>query len=309
MSASPHPSFEVDQPISLSSSEGSLTSFKLHFTHHTAHPSDKRGNSGVFCDYENGDWNYRQFFAWISEHLVSFALSPKELKDLGDRNSIEKIERAASNVYGRKNKIALRGEIGELILHGLARDVFGTKPLISKLYFKTAPGDTVKGADCVHIIEVDGEIESLWLGEAKFYKDGSKGVAKAVDSVKDMLNRLKDRQEFIVIRNHLDGSDPIMAKAEQLLSDAVSLDKIKAKITIPILVTYESGVISSHTSDSALFRQQLAEEVSPFIDSYLKNTVEIDEVELHIFVMPLKNKTNLVDMFDRYVDHKRAIEI
>lgn len=284
-------------------------SFKLNFTHHSPSPTNKRGHSGVFCDYESGDWNYRQFVSWINEHIMSFALSPKELVDLGDRNVAEKMERAASNVYGRKNKVERRGEIGELILHGLVRDVFGTKPLISKLYFKTAPGETVKGADCVHIVEVDEEIESLWLGEAKFYRDGNAGVEAAVASVKDMLTRFKDRQEFVVIRNHLDGSDPIMQKAEQLLSDAVSLDKIRAKITIPILVTYESEVTQRHTADSDTFRRELRAELMPFISKYIEDTADIEEVELHIFLMPLKSKADLVGLFDRYVDGKRAIEI
>ncbi len=293
----------------IASPEAILGSFKLNFTHHAPTPANKRGHSGVFCDYESGDWNYRQFVSWISEHIMSFALSPKELVDLGDRNITEKIERAASNVYGRKNKIERRGEIGELILHGLVRDIFGTKPLISKLYFKTAPGETVKGADCVHVVEVDGEIESLWLGEAKFYKDGDAGVTAAVASVKDMLMRFKDRQEFVVIRNHLDGSDPIMQKAEQLLSDAVSLDKIKAKITIPILVTYESEVTQRHTADSSTFREELGEEIAPFISKYIEDAADVEEVELHIFLMPLKNKADLVSLFDRYIDGKRAIEI
>ena len=290
-------------------SDGILTGFTLNFTRHVTGTANKRGHSGVFCDYETGDWNYRQFISWINSHLMSFALSPREIADLNDSNAPDKLERAASNVYGRKNKIERRGEIGELILHGLVRDVFDTKPLISKLYFKTAPGETVKGADCVHVIEVAGEIDSLWLGEAKFYKNGSKGVTAAVDSVKDMLTRFKDKQEFVTIRHHLDNSDPIAKKAELLLSDATSLDKIKAKITVPILVTYESAVTQKHTVDSEQFRLELAEEIEPFITQYLSETSSIQEVELHIFFMPLKNKKALVGLFDQFIEKKRAIEI
>lgn len=289
--------------------EDLLKDFKLHFTRHVTGTEDRRGHSGIFCDYESGEWNYRQFMAWVNSHLLSFALTPREISDLNDSNAPEKLERAASNVYGRKNKIERRGEIGELILHGLVRDIFGTKPLISKIYFKTAPGETVKGADCVHVIELDGEIDSLWLGEAKFYKNGTKGITAAVASVKDMLTRFSDRQEFVTIRHHLDNSDLIAEKAESLLSDATSLDKIRAKITMPILVTYESPITIKHTVDSEQFRSELAQEIEPFITQYLNETSSIEEVELHIFFMPLKNKKDLVELFDKYIDKKRSVEI
>lgn len=289
--------------------DGIIGDFRLNFTRHVTGTENRRGHTGVFCDYESGEWNYRQFIAWISSHLLSFALTPREILDLSDSNASEKLERAAGNVYGRKNKIERRGEIGELILHGLVRDIFKTKPLISKIYFKTAPGEAVKGADCVHVIESAGEIDSLWLGEAKFYKDGTKGVTAAVSSVIDMLTRFNDRQEFVTIKHHLDGSDPIAKKAEMLLSDSSSLDKIKAKIVVPILVTYESPTTLKHSTDSEQFRSELAQEIGPFIAQYLDETSSIKEVELHIFFMPLKNKKALVELFDKYIDKKRSIEI
>jgi len=290
--------------------EGSFKNFKLQYTLHENIGSGQHGHTGIFCDYESSDWNYSQFISWFSEHLPSFALTPQEFSDLNDRNMIEKLERAAAMLYSRKHKVDRRGEFGELILHGLIRDIYQTTPLISKIYYKSAPGETVKGADCVHVIEKDGEVDSLWLGEAKFYSDGSEGLREAVASVQAMLTRLENKEEFITIKHHLkDSQSAIARKAEELLSDAVSLDKIKAKLCIPILVTYESSVTQKHSADSDLFREQLNAEIEPLIRSFLEKTRGIKEVDVHIFFMPLKDKAKLIEILDTFVDKKRSIQI
>jgi len=287
---------------------GGFDNFKLQYTLHADIGGKTHGYTGIFCDFESGEWNYPQFIAWFSEHLPSFALTPEEFIDLNDRNMIEKLERAASMLYGKKHLVEQRGEFGELVLHGLIRDIYGTTPLISKIYYKTAPGETVKGADCVHVIEKGDEIDSLWLGEAKFYADGTDGLTKAIKSVKDMLRRLADREEFIAVKHHLNGnSSSIAKKAEELLSSAVSLDKIKAKICIPILVTYDSSVTNSHNSDTMLFRHELDIEIQPYIKSFLSRMSAITEVDVHIFFMPLKSKDELVKRLDTYIDRKRAL--
>ena len=288
--------------------EGSFTSFKLQYSLHKDLGDGDHGHTAVFCDYEEGEWNYRQFVSWFSEHLPSFALTPEELSDVSDRNMIEKLERSAALMYGKKHKVDRRGEFGELILHGLIRDIYKTTPLISKIYYKTAPGDTVKGADCVHLIEKNSDVDSIWLGEAKFYTNAKEGLAEAVKSVKDMLGRLSGREEFIVIKHHLKGNQASIArKAEELLSDAVSLDKIKAKICVPILVTYESDVVSTHTTDGSIFRNQLRAEIEPFIKSYLDKISSVKEVDVHVFLMPLKSKERLISTLDAFIDKKRSL--
>lgn len=300
-----------DAVIPTSKYRGVFDNFKLQYSLHAdIDTKDGRGYTGVFCDYESGEWNYRQFIAWIAEHLPSFALTPEEFTDLNDRNMLEKLERAAGIIYGRKNIVDRRGEFGELILHGLIRDIYQTTPLISKIFYKTGVGETVKGADCVHVIEKDGEIDSLWLGEAKFYKDGNAGLTEAVKSVEDMLNRLANREEFLTIRHHLkDSTASISKKAEELLSDATSLDKIKAKICVPMLVTYDSDVTNAHIADTSVFRQELNTELQPFIEKYLSKTTGIKEVDVHIFFMPLKSKKRLVEILDTFIDRKRSIEL
>ncbi|MDN5274650.1 MAG: hypothetical protein JWP06_551 [Candidatus Saccharibacteria bacterium] len=288
---------------------GQFDDFKLKYSSHRDVDGTKRGQTGIYVDYESGEWNYRQFITWFGEHLPSFALTPSELSVISDRGLTDKLERAAGIFFDKrpKGKYDTRGEVGELILHGVMRDIYATTPLISKIYYKTAPGDPVKGADAVHAIIKDGEVDSLWLGEAKFYMDSAKGISAAVASITGMIDRLKDRKEFIFIRHHLDKDDSNREKVEKLISNAVSLDEIKAKICVPVLVTYESPVTKAHNAVNAQFIEQLDAELAPLFDSFFKQVEGINEIDIHIFFMPLKDKATLVATVDKFIDGKKSI--
>lgn len=287
--------------------EPHFDSFKLKWVSHSHLDESKRGHTGVYSDYELGEWNYRKFIAWISEHLLTFALSPEEVRAIDDRNVLEKIERAAAQIYSRGKDSTNRGEIGELILHGLIRDIYKTEPMVSKIYYKSAAGDPVKGADCVHAIFKDNDVDSLWLGEAKFYKDSGDGIRDAVSSINSFLDRLAGREEFVVIRNYLGKDDSKGKRLDVLLSQATSLDDIKAKICIPVLITYESDTTKSHTHHSETFVNELKAEIEPLITSFLEKVKSIEEVDIHVFFMPLKDKAALIEMFNRFLDGKRSV--
>lgn len=284
-----------------------MDAFKLKWTSHTKLDSSKRGSTGVYSDYEEGSWNYRKFIAWISEHLLTFALSPKEVRSIDDRNVLEKIERAAAQIYARGRDSSNRGEVGELILHGLLRDIYNTDPVVSKIFYKSAAGDPVKGADCVHAIFAEQGVESLWLGEAKFYSNSTYGIRDAVSSIKEFLDRLTGREEFVVIRNYLDKDDDKGKHVDALLSQATSLDDIKSKICIPVLITYESDVTKKHTQHTKDFVDELAGEIQPLIDDFMSKVEGIEEVDIHVFFLPLQDKAALIELFNKFLDGKRSV--
>jgi len=62
------------------------------------------------------------------------------------------------------DKYKKRGEIGELLLHVICREVFKTYPAITKYFYKDSANNTVKGFDAVHVV-VGGDGLELWLGE------------------------------------------------------------------------------------------------------------------------------------------------
>lgn len=158
------------------------------------------GLTGASAGYENGAFRNDEFAEYLIEWLPDFALKYSELEEFNSGNSRRMLRKAAQVVY-TSTKYKSRGEFGELLLHALLREVFDSEPAISKMYYKTATNDTVKGFDAVHIVDAVDGLE-LWLGEVKFYNNN--GTRAIADITKEILehtdyNYLKD--EFLLIDN------------------------------------------------------------------------------------------------------------
>jgi hypothetical protein len=77
------------------------------------------------------------------------------------------VKQAAKTVY-TTDKYQRRGEFFELLPHALLREVFNSEPAISKIYYKSATIETVKGFDAVHIVEAGNDLtqNTHGMGEA-----------------------------------------------------------------------------------------------------------------------------------------------
>ena len=106
--------------------------------------SSSPGCTGFCVGYERGEWRADQLAEHAMDWLPEFALSPTECEKMNHANSVAFLRRAAKAVYESK-KFENRGEFGELFLHIAIRQVFDSVPAISKIYYKTANNETVKG--------------------------------------------------------------------------------------------------------------------------------------------------------------------
>lgn len=146
-------------------------------------------------------WRSTAFVDHLFEWLPEFALSWSERQTFADATSVDLLRRAARVVYA-SNKYERRGEFGELVLHAIVRQVFDSEPAISKIYFKDAENDTVKGVGSVHVVETTDGLE-LRLGEVKFYKKFSQAVTDVVAELGKHLESDDLRSEFLLISNKI----------------------------------------------------------------------------------------------------------
>jgi len=182
------------------------------------------GLTAVCAGYELKEWRKQQLAGHLIKWLPEFALTHSELKRLeGPHNAADLIAKAAHTVY-MSDKYQKRGEIGELLLHVICREVFKTHPAITKYFYKDSANNTVKGFDAVHVIATETGLE-LWLGESKFYKEISEAISAAIADLKAHTGRDYMRSEFMVIRNMLDKSWPYADRLEKLIHPNVSLDR------------------------------------------------------------------------------------
>lgn len=249
--------------------------------------------TGLCAGYEAGEWRHIAFASHLMEWLPEFALSWADNLTIRDHNALEMLKRAAQVVY-ETDKYSRRGEFGELLLHAVVRQVFNSIPAISKIYYKSAANDPVKGFDAVHIIATGTELE-LWLGEAKFYADIKKAIRDVVEELISHTQNDYLREEFALITNKIDDTMPHAAELKSLLHRNTSLDKIFSRTCMPVLLTYNSPTIKEFNQFSAEYIETLKAEFSQhyaeFVDSELSRKLRI-----HLLLIPLKNKALLVEV-------------
>lgn len=248
------------------------------------------GLTGASAGYEGGEWRHEEMADYLFEWLPEFALKYSDLEDLNSATALRLIKKAAKTVYTTE-KYQKRGEFGELLLHALIREVFDSQPAISKIYYKSATNETVKGFDAVHIVENNDELE-LWLGEVKFYKDVSDAINKVATELKAHTNRDYLRDEFILIESKIDPSWKHAKELRKLISKRTSLDTIFKWTCLPVLLTYESDCVDSHSEKTDQFVSELTTELENIYQTF--SSRKLPPMRVHLFLIPLKNKDVLV---------------
>ena len=254
---------------------------------------------GLCAGYERGEWRDQQLAEHLVEWLPEFSLTATELKSLTSGNMIALVRRAAQVVY-QSAKFKNRGEFGELLLHAAVRQVHNSIPAISKIYYKSAVNETVKGFDAVHVVDASGELE-LWLGEAKFYNNIGKAIADVTKELHDHLETDYLRNEFLLISGKIDDASPHAPTLKKLVEPNMSLDEVFKRACIPVLLTYDSGCIGNHrkcdTEYGKAFEAEMRRHYKAFSDK-LAGKAFPKEIRVHLFLVPLKSKDELVAKLD-----------
>lgn len=260
--------------------------------------------SGLCIGYELGEWRASQFASHIMEWLPEFALTYSEIEGIHSGNMVALIREAARKVY-TSDKFKNRGEFGEIFLHAAVRQVFGSLPAISKIYYKSANNETVKGFDAVHVVVGDKGLE-LWLGEAKFYNEINRAIRDVVEELKVHTERDYLRDEFVLIAGKIDENWPRAEELKKLLSPNTSLDQVFKQVCIPVLLTYDSPCLAGHNECTDEYVTAFTEEIMQHYNSFRGKELP-ENITIHLFLLPLEAKKRLVAELDNKLKGLQAL--
>ena len=255
--------------------------------------------SALCAGYECGEWRSSQLAEHAMEWLPEFCLTANELKSITSSDALKMIRKAAQLVY-QTDKYKNRGEFGELFLHIILRQIYGSIPAISKIYFKDAVNNTVKGFDAVHIINIKDTFE-LWLGEVKFYNNAGQAVYDVIDEIQEHTKQdyLKNEKMLLLNKIDIDQESPLYPILSKLLAPNTSLDELFDCACIPILITYDSKTLKKHTKTTEEFNLELAHEVMTIFDNFKNKISNLTiPIKLHVFLLPLQEKSVLINKLD-----------
>ena len=260
-------------------------------------------------DFEEGEWRYPKFQNYLWDNIALTALSENERSALIDQSHSSLVAAAQNLRLTDNDKVGKGSEIAEVFLYGLMRHRFGALPVVPKIFYKQNVQDNAKGADSVHIV-VDGDDFTLWFGEAKFYNSiADARLDSIVDSVMKSLSKDKLKKENAIITSVsdldiLDIAPELRSKIKSALDNRESIDQLKPRIHIPILILHECSTTSEANELDDIYKDKIAAYHKDRADAYFLKQIErsgqvhkYDDLNFHFILFPVPDKKKIVDAF------------
>jgi len=291
-------------------------SFANTNTDDTIIPVNNKRVLSLINDFEDGKWRFEKFQNFIWDNITETALSYKERESLINK-SHSLLTSAAQNLRltDKEGDISKGSELAEIVLYGIMKHHYNALPVVPKIFYKQNPQDNAKGADSVHIVIEPGNSFSIWFGEAKFYnsiEDARLGVI--LDSVENSLSTNKIKKENSIITNvadidHLIIDSILKNKIKEALSTKESIDILKPKLHIPILLLHECPITKVQTSITDAYKDEIIKYHKKRAESYFKKQIEqfgrmhlYSEIQFHIILFPVPSKKEIVNKFISIAD-------
>ena len=260
-------------------------------------------------DFEDTKWRYLKFQSYLWDNIALTALSERERAALVNQSYSSLVAAAQNLRLTDDDKVGQGSEIAEVFLYGIMRHRFGALPVVPKIFYKQNTQDNAKGADSVHIVVKDNDF-TLWFGEAKFYNSISDArLDKIVESVINSLSTDKMKKENSIITSvsdmdRLDIPPDLCARIKKALDNRESIDKLKPRIHIPILLLHECSITAKAQDISAAYKEEILSFHKDRAESYFRKQIEksgsihkYNDINFHIILFPVPSKKIIVDAF------------
>ena len=292
-------------------------SFASINTETTLTPTSNKTVLSLINDFEDGKWRYTRFQNFIWDNIVETALSKNEREKLVNQ-AHSRLVAAAQNLRltDNSNDVGRGSELSEIILYGIMKHHYGALSVVPKIFYKQNVQDNAKGADSIHIVLHEDNDFSIWFGEAKFYNSiEDTRLDKIISSVSDSLQTEKLKKENSIITNLFDidlviENKEIRNEIKTLLKKETSIDYLKPKLHIPILLLHECSITKTVTDLTDDYKNDIIIYHKDRAQSYFsKQIAKIGEVHkysditFHLILFPVPNKKEIVDKFIVNIKH------
>ena len=285
----------------------------LHFnTIPDLSPIDKKNVISLVNVFEEGKWKKDSFLRFIWNNVAETALS-QQLREKLVNDPASTLAEAAKKLRltDKEKDISKGSELAEIILYGVLKKKFNALPVVPKIFYKQNPKDNAKGADSVHIV-LEGETDfSLWFGEAKFYNDiKNTRLQKIIDSIETSLNgdKLKKENSIITGLGDLDlliSNTTLLNRIKNFLDTEKSIDELKPKLNIPVLLLHECKITAGESSLSKEYIDKISkyhkERSEKFFEKQIASLATkihlYSEITFHLILIPVPDKLEIVNSF------------
>lgn len=280
-------------------------------TDNTLAPIENKSILSMINDFEDGKWRFSVFQNFIWDNIAETSLSFKERESLINKSHSSLTAAAQKLRLTDKDKDISKGsELAEIVLYGIMKDHYKALPVVPKIFYKQNSQDNAKGADSVHIVIENESDFSIWFGEAKFYNSIENArLAKIIESVENSLSTEKIKKENSIITNvsdidYLIESKVLRAKIKESLSNQKSIDSLKPKLHIPILLLHECQITQKQTELTDAYKDEIKKYHKDRTETYFKMQIKkistihkYSEIKFHVILFPVPHKYMIVNHF------------
>lgn len=282
----------------------------------TLNPITNKSVVSMINNFEATEWRYKHFQNFIWDNIAETSLSQKERESLVN-NHHSLLTYAAKNLRlsDKSGDISKGSEIAEIVLYAIMKHHFNALPVVPKIFYKQNAQDNAKGADSVHIVIENKTDFSIWFGEAKFYNSiEDTRIPEIIKSVENSLLTEKLKKENSIITNLPDldlliGDEILRKSIKSALSPRESIDLIKPKLHIPILLLHECEITQKQLDMSDDYKNELMEYHKNRAESFFKKQLSkiggiphYSQIKFHLILFPVPLKKIIVDNFVSIAD-------
>lgn len=251
---------------------------------------------GGYCaGFELQRWRCDALADHLMEWLADYALKEDELR-VNHGNMYVRLREAAARVYS-STRYQTRGEVGEIALHAICRDFFGTIPFAPRVFYLTSSNEVVKSFDMVHVRYIKDEGFELWLGEAKFYKDAASAISSAISSVETHIEQGFLNHEKLILGPQVSSDIPRYDEIRELLSTQTSLDALFKTAVFPICIACDSEATAANTELTDSYKKEVAQELDALSARVVASGLT-NKIRIMLIYVPLGSKDQLARAFD-----------
>jgi len=283
-------------------------------------PVENKSVLSLVNDFEDEKWRYEKFEDFIWNNIALTALSAEERDKLAGQNRTTLRESARKlRLTDKADDIGAGSELAEIVLYGIMHHHYGALAVVPKIFYKQNSQDNAKGADSVHIVLEGRNDFSLWFGEAKFYNSIEDArLPSIVKSVGNALktDKLKKENSIITSTSDIDHlvSPELAAKIKDALSPKHSMDQLKPKIHVPILLLHECAITGATKAMDNAYRDGVRKYHLERATAYFKKQIDAlsgavtqyADVKFHIILFPVPDRGKLIERFSSHVEQFQA---
>lgn len=241
-------------------------------------------------------WRCAPFSNHLVEWLPDYALAEDELR-FTHADAFVKLQQAAVRVY-TSSKYKKRGEAGEIALHAICREFFGTIPIAPRVFYKSSSNDPIKSFDLVHARFPTNDAFEIWLGESKLFANRTRAIGEAIKSIKTHIAEGFLTREKLLLGPQISKSTPHHDRIADVFRTQTSLDVFLSRSVFVIGILANSPGTKKATERCDAYVADAVSELGDLLQKLAAGKLPAP-LKIVLVYVPLASKEELVTEFDK----------